>query len=49
VGIVRHVSVTDQSVGRNPEETLRVLKALRTGELYPVSWKPGQPTLRIAA
>jgi alkyl hydroperoxide reductase subunit AhpC len=48
-GIVRHVSVTDQSVGRNPEETLRVLKALRTGELCPVSWKPGQPTLRIAA
>jgi lipoyl-dependent peroxiredoxin subunit C len=48
-GIVRHASVTDQSVGRNPEETLRILKALRTGELCPVSWKPGQPTLRIAA
>ena len=48
-GIVRHASVTDASVGRNPEETLRILKALRTGELCPVSWQPGQPTLRIAA
>ena len=48
-GIVRHASVTDASVGRNPEETLRILKALRTGELRPVSWKPGDPTLRIAA
>jgi lipoyl-dependent peroxiredoxin subunit C len=48
-GIVRHASVTDASVGRNPEETLRILKALRTGELCPVSWRPGQPTLRIAA
>ena len=48
-GIVRHASITDASVGRNPEETLRILKALRTGELCPVSWRPGQPTLRIAA
>jgi alkyl hydroperoxide reductase subunit AhpC len=23
--------------------------ALRTGELCPVSWQPGQPTLRIVA
>jgi alkyl hydroperoxide reductase subunit AhpC len=48
-GRVRHASVTDQSVGRSPEETLRVLLALRTGELCPVSWRPGQPTLQIAA
>jgi alkyl hydroperoxide reductase subunit AhpC len=53
-GIVRHVSVSDPSVGRSPEEVLRILKALRTGELCtgelcPVSWQPGQPTLRIAA
>jgi alkyl hydroperoxide reductase subunit AhpC len=48
-GIVRHASVTDPSVGRSPEETLRILKALRTGELCPVSWQPGEPTLRIAA
>jgi alkyl hydroperoxide reductase subunit AhpC len=48
-GIVRHASVSDPSVGRSPEEALRILKALRTGELCPVSWQPGQPTLRIAA
>ncbi len=48
-GVVRHASVTNVSVGRNPEETLRVLKALQTGELCPVSWQPGEPTLRVAA
>jgi len=48
-GIVRHASVSDQSVGRSPEETLRVLQALRTGELCPVGWRPGQATLSLAA
>jgi alkyl hydroperoxide reductase subunit AhpC len=47
-GIVRHASVSDPSVGRSPEEALRI-KVLRTGELCPVSWQPGQPMLRIAA
>ena len=36
----------DANVGRNPEETLRILKALRTGELSPVSWKPASPRSR---
>jgi alkyl hydroperoxide reductase subunit AhpC len=44
-GLLRHVSTTDQNVGRNPAETLRVLQALRTGELCPVGWRPGEPTL----
>jgi peroxiredoxin (alkyl hydroperoxide reductase subunit C) len=44
-GILRHISVTDQNVGRSPEETLRILQALRTGDLCPVGWQPGQPTL----
>jgi alkyl hydroperoxide reductase subunit AhpC len=48
-GIVRHASVTDQSVGRSPDEILRVLQALRTGALCPVAWKPGEATLSIAA
>jgi alkyl hydroperoxide reductase subunit AhpC len=43
------VHVSDPSVGRSPDEALRILKALRTGEVYPVSWQPGQPTLQIAA
>jgi putative ABC transport system ATP-binding protein len=32
-------------VGRNVEETLRVLRALRSGELCPVAWRPGESTL----
>jgi peroxiredoxin (alkyl hydroperoxide reductase subunit C) len=48
-GAVRHLSVSDNNVGRSPEETLRVLQALRTGELCPVDWRPGQPTVVKAA
>jgi peroxiredoxin 2/4 len=48
-GRVRHVQVNDLDVGRNPEETLRTLRALRTGELCPVAWGPGQRTLSAPA
>ncbi len=44
-GTVRHIQVNDLDVGRNVEETLRLLRALRTGELCPESWGPGQTTL----
>lgn len=44
-GIVRFVMVTDLSVGRNPEEVLRVLDALQTDELCPCNWKKGEATL----
>lgn len=44
-GIVRGVYVNDPDVGRNVQETLRLLRALRTGELCPEAWAPGQPTL----
>ena len=44
-GVIRHVSVNDLSVGRNVEEPLRLLEAFQTGELCPVAWKRGQPTL----
>jgi alkyl hydroperoxide reductase subunit AhpC len=47
-GILRHATVTDQSVGRNPHETLRVLQALQTGELCPVNWRKGEGTLKAA-
>ena len=47
-GVVRHASITDQSVGRSPDETLRVLQALRTGALCPVGWRKGEPTLKAA-
>jgi peroxiredoxin (alkyl hydroperoxide reductase subunit C) len=44
-GVVRFVNVTERNVGRSVDETLRVLQALRTGELCPVEWRPGQETL----
>ncbi len=44
-GVIRFVYVTDLSVGRSPEEVLRVLDALQTKELCPCNWKPGDKTL----
>jgi peroxiredoxin (alkyl hydroperoxide reductase subunit C) len=44
-GIIRHVSVNDLSVGRNPKEILRILDALQTDELCPCNWQPGEKTL----
>jgi peroxiredoxin (alkyl hydroperoxide reductase subunit C) len=46
--VVRHVSVNDMSVGRNPQEVLRVLDALQTDELCPCNWKKGEDTLKAA-
>jgi lipoyl-dependent peroxiredoxin subunit C len=47
-GIIRHVSVNDLNVGRNVDETLRVLDALQTDELCPCNWKKGEATLEAA-
>jgi peroxiredoxin (alkyl hydroperoxide reductase subunit C) len=44
-GIIRHVSVNDLSVGRNVDESLRVLDALQTDELCPCNWNKGDSTL----
>lgn len=44
-GIVRYALVSAGSVGRSVKETLRVLKALQTGERCPVEWEPGAATL----
>jgi lipoyl-dependent peroxiredoxin subunit C len=46
--VIRFVYVTDLSVGRNPEEVLRVLDALQTDELCPCNWKQGDETLKAA-
>ncbi len=46
-GIIRFVMVTDLSVGRNPQEVLRVLDALQTDELCPCNWKKGEATLTV--
>ncbi|HUS27787.1 MAG TPA: peroxiredoxin [Kofleriaceae bacterium] len=46
--VIRFVEVTDMNVGRNPQETLRVLDALQTDELCPCNWQKGQNTLSAA-
>ena len=48
-GVIRFLSVNDLSVGRNPQEVLRVLDALQSGELCPVNWHKGEKTLSAAA
>lgn len=44
-GIVKYALVSAGSVGRSVDETLRVLKALQSGGLCPINWKPGEKTL----
>ena len=46
-GIIRFVYVTDLSVGRNPDEVLRVLDARQTDELCPCGWQKGEPVLTV--
>jgi peroxiredoxin (alkyl hydroperoxide reductase subunit C) len=43
--VIRFIYVTDLSVGRNPQEVLRVLDALQTDELCPCNWHKGEATL----
>jgi alkyl hydroperoxide reductase subunit AhpC len=43
-GDIVYAVVSHTNVGRSVEETLRVLKALRTERLCPSDWKPGAPT-----
>lgn len=46
-GVIRFVSVNDLSVGRNPQEVLRVLDALQTDELCPCNWHKGEEVLKV--
>ena len=48
-GTVQHVYVTNLNVGRNPQDTLRVLDALQTDELCPCNREVGGEVLRPAA
>ena len=47
--IIQHVTVNGLNVGRNPQETLRILDALQTDELCPCNWQEGEEVLRPAA
>jgi len=47
-GEIRELSlevVSNLNLGRSTDETLWALEALQTGELRPLNWQPGQPTL----
>lgn len=44
-GILKYIVISDMNVGRSIEETLRVVRALKTGKLCPVEWKEGEKTL----
>lgn len=44
-GVVKYSVVHDNNVGRSVDETLRVLKALKTGGLCPANWDEGEDLL----
>jgi peroxiredoxin (alkyl hydroperoxide reductase subunit C) len=46
-GIIRFATVNDLNAGRSIPEVLRVLAALKTGELTPCNWHPGEKTLKV--
>ncbi|HMS18327.1 MAG TPA: peroxiredoxin [Planctomycetota bacterium] len=46
-GIIRYAAANGLSVGRNPQEVVRVLDALQTDELCPCNWKKGDATLEV--
>merc|ERR1719242_1537482 len=49
-GVLRHISISDFPVGRNVEETLRLVKAFQYsdehGEVCPAQWTPGKATMK---
>ncbi len=47
-GVIRFAAANDLSVGRNPQEVLRILDALQTDELCPCNWQKGEDTLKAA-
>lgn len=45
MGVIQHVSINAGSVGRNPNEILRILDALQQDELCPCNWKAGDDVI----
>jgi peroxiredoxin 2/4 len=46
-GELQYQVVNHNNIGRDVDETLRVLQALQTGGLCPANWRPGQKTLEV--
>jgi len=47
-GEITYFVLSHTNVGRSVDETLRVLKALRSERLCPADWHPGEPTGDLA-
>lgn len=51
-GVIRHITINDLPVGRNVDETLRLVKAFqhtdKHGEVCPINWQPGQKTMKAS-
>jgi peroxiredoxin (alkyl hydroperoxide reductase subunit C) len=47
-GVLVHMSVTSQDVGRSVDEVLRLVRAFKSGAMCPADWAPGDPTLSAA-
>ena len=45
-GTLQRMTVNALGVGRNVDEVVRTLQALKTGGLCPAEWKPGQATIK---
>jgi peroxiredoxin (alkyl hydroperoxide reductase subunit C) len=52
-GILKHITVNDNSLGRNVEEVLRVLDAVdfteKHGEVCPANWHKGEKAMKATA
>ena len=44
-GELQYITVFHNNIGRDADETLRVLQALQTGGLCPADWRPGDELL----
>ncbi|HLW69925.1 MAG TPA: redoxin domain-containing protein [Candidatus Binataceae bacterium] len=42
---VLYATASSINVGRSVSETLRIVRALRSGHLCPADWQPGEPTI----
>ena len=49
-GVLKHITINDNSLGRNVEEVLRVLDAVdfseKHGEVCPANWKKGEKAMK---
>lgn len=50
-GILRQITINDLPVGRDVDETLRLVQAFqytdKHGEVCPAGWRPGQDTIKV--